>query len=433
MTSRAVTAAHDPPSIALPGILTVLGALLLFAVPASLLELWGFAYITPSGAAWEKLHPATDLIVLAIAIRSLGVANPLRWFGAQFQRFPGVAALLAVVVFLAVYLIKVQRAPFTPVIDTFVMPPLLFLLLVDLGRRGRAAIEIGLHLFLVANALVGIAEFLTGWRLIPLTLDGLTLTADIEWRASGLMGHPLASAATAGLYSVIIALGFGRLLPGWCRLPMLGLQIVALGAFGGRTALVVTIVCLVTIATLSLAAVLAGRRFDLRLAAVSLLAMPLLAGAAFALFGSGFFDQLLDRFVDDNGSAKSRAIIFNLFSYLSWPEILFGPDQDHLSTLLHLEGIEVGVESFWIGFVMLCGLWMSLLLFVTLGAFMAHVMARTDRKAFILLGFFGLIISTSISLSAKSTSLGEFVVLVMILMPASGPIAMAGKPRLGAR
>ena len=125
------------------------------------------------------------------------------------------------------------------------------------------------------------------------------------------------------------------------------------------------------------------------------------------------------RFVEDNGSARSRTIIFDIFSHLSWQELWLGPDQEHVASILHLEGIEVGVESFWLGFVVLCGLWMSSLFFIALAAFMVDVMRQADIRALVPLTFFTIVASTTISLSAKTTSLAQFVTMVVILMPAT--------------
>lgn len=402
----------------LPTTLTLVAVLLLFVVPAPLLDVAGINYGTPSGAPWEKVHPGTDLIALAVVLAACRTGNPLSYLAARLRRFPGAAVLLAAVAFLVLYFVKIQQAPFTPAIDTFVMPPLLFFLLVDLSEKGKATIEIGLHVFLFVNAILGIVEFLSGWRLIPLSLNGLILTSEMEWRASGLLGHPLASSAMAGLYAVIIALGCGRALPKPARGPAMIFQLTALGAFGGRTALVLTAVSLAGVLAVKATGLLAGHRFDIRTLGFGLLMAPLFVVALFLVVGGGFFDQMFHRFVEDNGSAQSRAVILNLFSYLSWQDIVFGPNQNHVASLQHLEGIEVGVESFWFGLVLQCGLWLATLFFIALGAFMVHVMQQSDRRAIVPLVFFTLIISSSVSLSAKSTSLGQFIVLVMILMPA---------------
>lgn len=411
-----------------PTWLVCAGLLLIFAAPGPLLDLLGLGYGNATGSPLGKVHPGTDLIVLALIVAAIRAGNPLRCLGDQARRFPGAVALLGATTLLLVYLVKVQRAPFTPLIDTFVLPALLLPLLVDLQPSGRSLVERALHLFLAFNAALGIVEFATGWRLIPMSFEGADVTTEMEWRAAGLLGHPLASASTAGMYAVILAMGFGRTLTGWLRGPAIALQLISLGAFGGRTALVLTILCLAVLGLLRLGSLLRGQRFDRRSTAIVLLLAPVIIAGLVLLIGGGFFDQLLLRFVEDNGSARSRAIVFDIFNHFSRQELWLGPDQEHLASILHLEGIEIGVESFWLGFVVLCGIWMSVLFFIAFGAFLADVLRRTDARALVPLGFFMVIISTTISLSAKSATLAQFMVMIVILMPAPARSVRAGRP-----
>lgn len=397
-------------------VLTCLGIFLLFAVPPGVLDLLQLGYSTPTGPALGKVHPGTYLVVLAAIVAALRAGNPLRFFAAEARRFPGAAVLLAASVLLVVYLVKVQRAPFTPVIDTFVLPALLLPLLIDMPQK-RRLIECGLHLFLACNAMLGIAEYAGGWHLVPMQIGGVEVTIQMEWRAAGLLGHPLASASTAGMYAIMLAMGFGPSVPASLRAPAIALQLVSLGAFGGRTALAITAMCMAVLLCSRAASLLQGRRFGKRTGAATVLVGLVIGSGAVALTFGGFFDQVLMRFVDDNGSAESRVLIFDVLRQLSWQELWLGPDQDHVASLLHLEGIEIGVESFWLGFLVLCGIWMSGLFFIAFGFFVLDVMRWADPRALVILGFFLVVISTTNSLAAKTTSLAQFVTLVTILMP----------------
>ena len=400
-----------------PAALTSIGLLLIFTIPAPLLDSIGFAYSSSSGGALEKIHPGSDLIALAFAGAVVRTGHPILALRSAFDRFPGAAAFLGVNVFLALYIIKVQHAPFTLLIDTFVAPVLLFGVLVDLAPRWLARIETGLHGFAAVNAALGVIEFMSGWRALPSATIVTDPTIVADWRASALLGHPLASAAMAGLYAIVLALGGGRRLPAAWRLPAILLQLVGLAAFGGRTALVCTLLCLAVVVTAHLAGFLAGRSIDRRIVGRALLSAPPVAALAAGVVGSGFLDQLVRRFTDDNGSAEARTIILNLFGYLSWPDILFGPDLDRMISLQHLEGIEVGVESFWFGFVLNYGLFAAGIFFAGLACFFIHVMARMPGLGWVPLLYFVVIISTSISLSAKSTALTQFLAVSMAMMP----------------
>ncbi|MDX7953979.1 VpsF family polysaccharide biosynthesis protein [Lichenihabitans sp. Uapishka_5] len=397
------------------------GIMAALLVPASLLTLIGLNYDTANGGAWEKVHPGSDLILLGLAAAALRSGAPGPWLVAQGRRYPGAAAFVATTLFLLIYQMVVLHAPFTPLIDTFLIPVAALVGLQDLHPAWKHRLEAALHLFIAANALLGIAEFVSGWRLIPAELDGVVQTAEVEARAFGFLGHPLSSAAMAGLYATVLMLGGGRGLPAGLRAPALGLQALALGAFGGRTALVLAALAAVAIAGVALVRVLAGRPVDLRLVGLGLLLAPLGLGMVAAIASSGFFDVVLNRFIEDNGSAKSRGIILTVFGYLSWPDLLFGPDPDALASVLHLVGIEVGVESTWLGFILNDGLLPSLVFFTGFGLFIAEVMRRCAPAAWgVMLFFFG-IISTSIGLSAKTTMLVEVVALLLILLPPGAP------------
>ncbi|MBE7219444.1 MAG: hypothetical protein INR64_13295 [Caulobacteraceae bacterium] len=428
MTARA----WDPPGIdGWPAAAAVAGFLLMLVMPPALLTLMHLNYDAPSGAAWEKVHPGSDVMLLAFAGAALRSGDPRAWLLAQLRRFPGAMMLLAVTLFMTAYLIMVLHAPFTPLIDTFVVPVAAIMVVAGLVPLWQARLEAALHLFVAVNALLGIAEFVTGFRLIPAEIDGVAQTAEVESRAFGFLGHPLASAAMAGLYAVVLMLGGGRRLPDGWRLPALGLQALALGAFGGRTALVMAGLFAVLAGGLGVLRFLAGRPTDIRrVAAILLLAPVALATLAGVALG-GFFDTVLNRFVDDNGSALARHAILDLFGFLSWSDLLFGPDQDYLASARHMVGIEVGIESFWLGFILQFGLLPSLVFFAGFAGFVADVLRRCVPAAVGPLAFFIVIISSSISLSAKSTMLVQFAVVVLILMPRHFAPAPRGQPRQG--
>jgi hypothetical protein len=266
------------------------------------------------------------------------------------------------------------------------------------------------------NALLGIAEFVSGWRLIPVNLYGMEQTAEVEARAFGLLGHPLSSAGTAGLYAVILMCGGGpRLSEPW-RWAALGLQFLALAAFGGRTALVMAATCLAVTTLLAVLRVLGGGAVGIRSLGVACLAAPLMVAALAAAATSGYFDTVLARFVDDNGSALARQTIFDLFRFFSWQDLLLGPDQDHVATMLNYLGIEAGVESFWFGMLFYCGLLPSLVFFVGFGLFLADVLRQARGSAVVPLLFFLGIVSSSVSLSSKTSMLSHFVAMVLALM-----------------
>ena len=411
-----------------PAAAIVSGILLTLLVPGSVLALLHINYATPDGAPWEKVHPGSDLVLLGCAGAALRDGRPGIWLAEQARRCPSALAFLVITIFLMFYLIVVLHDPFTPLIDTFIIPVVALVGVLALSPVWQARLETGLHIFVAGNGLLGIAEFVTGWRLVPAEMGGVEMTSEIESRAFGLLGHPLSSAAMAGLYAVVLMMGGGRRLPSAWRMPALMLQFLALGAFGGRTALVMVAACAIAMASIGFVRILAGRQVDLRHLALGLLLAPLAAATVAAVALSGFFDNVLNRFVDDKGSAAARHAIFDLFGYLSWPDLLFGPDPANLASVQHLVGIEVGVESFWLGFILAFGLLPSLIFFVGFALFVGEVLRRCAPSGWVPLLFFIGIISSSISLSAKSGMLEQFVVVLLILLPRATAVAPSRRP-----
>ena len=109
--------------------------------------------------------------------------------------------------------------------------------------------------------------------------------------------------------------------------------------------------------------------------------------------------------------------MLQLFDSLSWSDILIGPDQEKIQTMQRTEGIEYGLESFFVSFILTYGLVVSLMFFVGLAAFCADVVRASRPRAWTLFLFFFLVASTSVILSAKTCTFGMFVALTLLMLP----------------
>ncbi|HWG04175.1 MAG TPA: VpsF family polysaccharide biosynthesis protein, partial [Beijerinckiaceae bacterium] len=275
------------------------------------------------------------------------------------------------------------------------------------------------HFFMNVNAILGIVEYLTGFRLTPPSAELGSFAVD--WRSTALFGHPLANASMAGAYALALAVGGGRDLPAFLRPLAIALQSVALVTFGGRAALVTALILLAGVAILRLIHILRGGRFNIVSVAVLCFAIPLVATASIVAAQAGFFDQLLARFVSDEGSASTRIIMFRLFDILPLRDIILGPDLDTLASIQYQEGIDYGIESFWIGFILTDGLAISLIFFAGLAAFCWDLVRVTRPATSLLLFFFFVVASTSVSLSVKTPLFAMLIVLLLGLMRHSRP------------
>ncbi len=398
-------------------VLALVAISLFFLVSPMLLYNWGFSYEAVGGSAVEKVHPGTWLLMGVLAMKAFGRGNPFSIVN-DFARPPALAMYVFAWILLMAFTIVIKKGPFTPFIDTFMLPAMLFVLAGSMNEIDKRRASVLIHIILNINALLGLYEYLSGFRLTPMVAG--TLLIEVDWRSTALLGHPLANAMITGSYALIIGVGGGRDVPKLLRPAIIGLQLIGMIAFGGRSALVLTIVLLSLVGLWNLQKFLRGARTDMLQAGLILLAMPFVITILIAAINGGFFDQMIERFVDDRGSAKARVIMLTLFNYVSWEDLVFGPDQALITSLQHTEGIEYGIESFWVAFILTNGLAMSLIFFLGLGGFSALLVTTTQMSTNVLLTYFYLLASTSVSMSAKTCAFGMFVIMVLMMMRVSG-------------
>jgi hypothetical protein len=283
----------------------------------------------------------------------------------------------------------------------------------DAAARGRIAGFV--HLFIAVNAVIGLVEYAGGWRVTPMRdIDGSIIW---DWRSTALLGHPLNNAFVTGCWLVMLAAGATPRLGTLTRLAAMALAATALVAFGGRVAMVFSFGLVAAIAGLGILRLLAGRRFSLRQAALGVAAVTVFVIVALVLVDAGAADRLIERFVDDSGSAGTRVAMFRIFGDLSWAEFLLGPPPDHMIQAQRDFGIRIGIESTEVAFVAFYGVAVTVVVFAGLAAFLAELVRATGWAGLWPVGFFVVVMSASTGLSSKSTVLGLFTVIALVLMP----------------
>ena len=380
----------------------------------------GLGYAEGGGSPLEKIHPATYLAFLTLLFMGARHGNPLRLLDIIVS-YRGLALFLLSWLVLFGWVTFIRKTPFSPLIDTFLAAIAIFLLLQDLSESSLRKMALMLHAILTVNAMLGLYEYISGWRLTPYAIGSIVIETD--WRSTAILGHPLANASTTGSYIVALALGGGRDLPRPLRPAAFGLQLLAMIAFGGRSSLVTALMIVGCVMAWRLIAILRGGRFDRLTVALVFLLAPLAVAAIAGAYMGGFFDQFILRFSDDLGSAKARVIMLDFFRIIPTWDIIIGPDPTYVASLQSLEGIEFGIESFWVGFIFAHGAIMATLFFIGLGAFCWQLVRKTRPETAMLLIFFFLVASTSVSLSVKTLSFAMFVSLAMTMLRADPPTA----------
>lgn len=399
---------------ALLSCLTGLAIAVMLAISAMVLGSWGMSYESTGGSILEKLHPATWIVFATFLLAMAGSGNPIRFLDGIIARQPGIFAFFIAWLIGLLQLIVVLKSSFTPLIDTFLMPMLLAVLIARMGEQAKYRTALLIHLMFATNGALGLYEFLTGFRLTPYVAGTLLIEGD--WRSTALFGHPLANASLTASYVIALCVGGGRELPAFLRLANMGLLIAAMVAFGGRSSLVILLVFVAVAALRHAAGWLTGAKISLSGAAVAAILVPLLLAGLFLILQGGFFDRLAERFADDNGSANARILLLRIFDLVSWPDLLFGPDPARLAALQQQEGIFYGLESFWLATILGFGLIVALILFTGLFCFCCELVRAARPGAWQVLAFYFIIASTAVSLSAKTHVFGIMVAIMLVLL-----------------
>src|SRR5689334_737914 len=103
--------------------------LLLFSVSGGMLWLAGYNYDGLQGSPLSKIHPSTYLFVLVFLWRSCTFGNPVGYVVHVTNKRPATTLMAVIATVLLFVVILRQRPGMAGMIDTFVAPTLLVLLL----------------------------------------------------------------------------------------------------------------------------------------------------------------------------------------------------------------------------------------------------------------------------------------------------------------
>lgn len=387
---------------------------LLVTVPAaflgspSLFYALGINYAGAGGIPLEKIHIATGLALVAMVLCVLPVGRM------PFSRLSPAAffGVLGLIAFSSAFLLLLDR-PVSGLVVTFLTPALLLYLVAEAPPGLLAILRQMVMVVLLANSLVGIAEFTLDIGLLPHVAGANPIRDD--GRALGIVGQPLTAAFLAGialLHFVVSGAMSGLRLP---TLVAIGIHGAALLVFGGRVALLAAL-SLIVIFVLFDRAALSRRPTRQRVVLRGLLFLGLIAGALLAL-SSGLAAQLLARFADDSGSSSTRWVALTLVSQLPPDALIFGLAPSRRADLLAaLDSADV-IEITWIGWLVDYGLVITLALGAALVLILRACLVGGSRVHVYMVAYFLICISGAQGLGAKSMLLAWMVILLLTLRP----------------
>lgn len=384
-------------------------------------------YITSGGAFFEKLHPATYLTFAAFTLLLLRGGDVV----GEFDRIVSGSKLMLIYFFtcgLLAFQCIVLRRPFTNVIDTFMLPALLSMIIWSLTPIQRRPLIMCIHFMIWLNIGLGFYEYFSKHRLVPITLGKLFVTND--WRSTALLGHPLSASAIVAMYVMMLVLRTHK--PTVSGVAGLLVAMASLMVFGGRTALVMVLVVLSGIALVYAGRLIRGERVGLPVVILAACCLMMLAATVPILFGTGVFDNMINRFSSDNGSAHARIASLHLLQLFDWKELLLGTEPGRAGSLQSMMGLDYGIENFWIACIVQYGIIQTGLITLGLGCFFAEVLRRSAKGAWVTVLFLCIVAASSVSFSSKTITLAIYVVIICLMLPRE-PVRQGERVRLPSR
>jgi hypothetical protein len=395
--------------------LLVLALITTFTISPAMLTNWKIHYLTTGGNFYEKFHPATYFAFLAFCLLLIRNNDPIGEINRMLSEAKLILVYLCCWLALLVQMLVLER-PFTVIIDTFLLPVLLCLVIWRLSPLQRKPLVWGLHLTILLNVILGYYEYFSGHRLITLSLGGDMVMMG-EWRSSALLGHPLTASGLVGAYILALILRPALCPPVVLRLPLIAFCLGSLMVFGGRTALVTVLLVIGSFAALEIYRILRGGRTSLPVVIVAICLLFVAAAGIFAALDLGIFDKMLLRFSSDKGSTLARYATFNLLFHFDWRELVLGPNPARANALQSQWGLKYGIEDFWISCIVQFGIIHTILLTIGLIGLFAEILQRASGAAWAIILLIVVIAASSVSFSSKNIQLAQFVLLITLLLP----------------
>lgn len=394
--------------------LLLLATVLMGTVSSSLLAHFKIHYSTLGGAFYEKLHPATYVMLLALFLSLVRNSDPI----AEIDRFFGRANLVLIYLICVLLLLAQALAlarPFAVVMDTFLLPLLVVIIAWQTPARHLRVVAWAIHAVVLVNVCLGYYEYFSGHRLVPLMVGDVVLTG--EWRSTALLGHPLAASGWIGAYTVALILRPDLIPNPVIRLPFTLLCLGSLAVFGGRTSMVLVFTIIFGVGIARGAALIRGARIPIPVIIISFAAVFLTLAIALTAFEYGLFDKMLMRFGSDKGSAATRLATFKLLSFFGWTELIIGPDPARSRSLQSMMGLDYGIENFWVASIVQYGIASTTMITVGLICFFTELLRRSRPAAWAIVFFVSVMAAASVSFSSKNTYLAQYVSFIAILLP----------------
>lgn len=376
-------------------------------------------YASPGGNPVIKVHPGTDLAILALAAMLLESREPLRRLGRHCAAFPSHLAFVAMMLLCIVHLlVNVGMSGAAVFVDSYLCAGLVAAVLVHASLRQRRALAWLLVGMIALNALVAVGETLRQAHLVPLAIDGESIMDKPgDFRGYALYDHPLTAAMITqmGLFLVL-----GMRLSRARTAALLLVLLLGLIASGGRTAIAVGGGSLALLGGTWLLREALARRLDAGMAALAAAAATLAPlGTWVVLTQTPIGVRLAGKLYFDE-SAEARNVQWSVLGLMDAKNLVLGTPIDLVDELCHQIGLNVpfsDIENFWLATFVTLGIVGFSYFLLGFVPFVLHLWRVAPFHGRVLLATGLAVASTSNSLARKSNVL---VVLTAAVLATTG-------------
>jgi hypothetical protein len=367
----------------------------------NVLDVLHYPQSDPTSGPLFRLHPVTYLLFGLWTVQNIRQNT--------FYNINSPAARSYGIVVFAVFLFSItlgkSKANFF-ILDTLFAPVLLVQLLQNETDTFKEKLLYWLKVFFVINCSLAIIE-----RGLSRIIFQPTVEAVFEsFRSYALLGHPLNNSLVTGfltLFFVIIAEGTTR------KFFFLGLGIMAIFAFGGRTALAAVILTFPFILYFDLknydSEEAAGKFFNYLFLFIVMLSL-----CAFVLVATPFGERIFASSKFDDDSADVRSRVFDMFRHFTPGDLMLGIEESKILRVMYLEKVDI-IENFWIIWIFKYGILLSALLAVFLFRFLLSLFHNLGRPTrYILLFVFFLVASGNNSMATNTTAVAIITMAALV-------------------
>jgi hypothetical protein len=318
-----------------------------FCISSNTLTALGITNDQPGGNPFLKFAPGTYLALLGAIVAIAGAPSSGRNVSYLLRKAPGLILFMGLMIFCLIFAaINVGTTGVGIYVDTYLSAGAIAIIMVNASERQRKTLAKLILALCLVNVLMALAEYIHQEHFIPVEVKsgGVKAVTDNEgeeFRPSALYAHPL-TGAMATSFGIFLVMSSGLRY----KVAAVYFSIFAIGllGFGGRAALVVTLMVLVLWTTMSFARDFVRGRLNGRLFGTVLLCVSTLGPlGVFLVTETPVGERIAARAYYDE-SAEVRADQWLVLDKLTPQQAIFGTPAVDLEQIFAQVGL-LGVEN----------------------------------------------------------------------------------------